>query len=402
MLAKLSSGDVVAQEAKYHTRCLVALYNRARDSGSNQRDSHLINIGHGIALAELFLYINDARNSEDIATVFKLRALANLYNKKVEHFGFTEYEVHKTRLKERLLAHVPDLQAYKQGREMYLAFNQDIGPAIRKAIDDDADDDGMHLLKAAAIVRRHMFDMSYKFNGTFEEGCQESSVPDSLVALVSMILDGTNIGGDPELTTTQSALSIAQLMQFNSHARRRKGSIGTRHKLSNETPLPIYLGLELHAHTRKRQLIDTMFQLGLSISYDRVLGISTQLGNSVCQQYQTENVVCPLKLRKDFFTVAAVDNIDHNPSSTTAKDSFHGTGNSLFQQPTVENPGTDRGLPILNDYTNGMSIAPLPESYTTINPVIDIKKDPPLPTTCSQLIMPGPEVGPVAVQQEQQ
>ena len=161
--------------------------------------------------------------------MFKLRDLANLYNKKVEHFEFTEYEVHKTRLKERLLAHVPDLQAYKQGSEMYLAFNQDIGPAIRKAIDDDADDDGMHLVKAAAIVRRHMFDMSYKFNGTFEEGCQESAVPDSLVALVSMILDGTNIGGDPELTTTQSALSIAQLMQFNSHARRRKGSIGTRH-----------------------------------------------------------------------------------------------------------------------------------------------------------------------------
>ena len=99
--------------------------------------------------------------------------------------------------------------------------------------------------------------------------------------------------------------------------------------------------------------------------------------------------------------MAAVDNIDHNPSSTTAKDSFHGTGISLFQQPTVENPGTDRGLPILNDYTNGMSIAPLPESYTTINPVIDIKKDPPFPTF-SQLIMPGPEVGPVAVQQEQQ
>ena len=117
-----------------------------------------------------------------------------------------------------------------------------------------------------------------------------------------------------------------------------------------------YLGLEFHAHTRKRQLIDTMSQLGFSISYDRVLSTSTQIGNSVCQQYQTENVVCPLELRKELFTVAAVDNIDHNPSSTTAKDSFHGTGISLFQQPTVENPGTDRGLPILNDYTIDIDI----------------------------------------------
>ena len=91
LLAKLRSGDLVAQEAKYHTRCLVALYNIARDPGSDQKDSHLINIGHGIALAELILYINDARNSEDIATVFKLRDLADLYNKKVEQLGFTEY-----------------------------------------------------------------------------------------------------------------------------------------------------------------------------------------------------------------------------------------------------------------------------------------------------------------------
>lgn len=34
------------------------------------------------------------------------------------------------------------------------------------------------------------------------------------------------------------------------------------------------------------------------------------------------------------------DNIDHNPSSTTAHSSFHGTGISIFQFPTVENPGT--------------------------------------------------------------
>ena len=31
------------------------------------------------------------------------------------------------------------------------------------------------------------------------------------------------------------------------------------------------------------------------------------------------------------FTTAAVDNIDHNLSSTSTNDSFHGTGISLFQ-----------------------------------------------------------------------
>ena len=36
-----------------------------------------------------------------------------------------------------------------------------------------------------------MLIMSYKIEGTFKEGCHESAVSDSLVALVSMILDGT-------------------------------------------------------------------------------------------------------------------------------------------------------------------------------------------------------------------
>ena len=42
LLAKLSTGDLVTQEAKYHTRCLVTLYNKAHYSqtGSDQKDSH--------------------------------------------------------------------------------------------------------------------------------------------------------------------------------------------------------------------------------------------------------------------------------------------------------------------------------------------------------------------------
>ncbi len=67
----------------------------------------------------------------------------------------------------------------------------------------------------------------------------------------------------------------------------------------------------------------------MGISYDRVLRISVEMGNGVCDNFLLDNVVCPSKLRGDVFTSAAIDNIDHNPSSTTAHDSFHGTGISL-------------------------------------------------------------------------
>ena len=90
------------------------------------------------------------------------------------------------------------------------------------------------------------------------------------------------------------------------------------------------------------KLSDSFYNLGICISYDRLMSISTQISNSVLERYERDGVVCPPKLRKGLFTTAAVDNIDHNPSSTTLQGSFHGTAISLVQHSTNENPGQPR------------------------------------------------------------
>ena len=35
LLAKLSAGDLISQEAVYHSKCLVAIYNKAQRSCDN-------------------------------------------------------------------------------------------------------------------------------------------------------------------------------------------------------------------------------------------------------------------------------------------------------------------------------------------------------------------------------
>ena len=70
----------------------------------------------------------------------------------------------------------------------------------------------------------------------------------------------------------------------------------------------------VHGHTRKRELVDILFHLWLSISYDRLLDISMGMAIAAAQQYESNEVVCLLILRKNLFTTGAVDNIDHNPS----------------------------------------------------------------------------------------
>ena len=73
-----------------------------------------------------------------------------------------------------------------------------------------------------------------------------------------------------------------------------------------------------------------------------------------------------------FFTVGALDNIDYNPSSTTAQGSFHGTGISLFQFPSSSVDGTQSRPPITLPPGKPDRNIHLPESYTTV-PAVSVK-----------------------------
>ncbi|KAJ8380702.1 hypothetical protein SKAU_G00014800 [Synaphobranchus kaupii] len=370
LLAKLAPGDMIALEAKYHRNCLRMLYNKARQAVANYGHEEEAQL-HGIAFAELVAFMEE-RRSDDCAPVFKLADQGDLYQVRLEQLGATVgNRIHTTRLKNRLLSELPDLMAHSQGRDTLLTFQDDIGDALKKACDHDSD--AMHLVRAAQVVRKEMFATKFNFDGSFHPNCQKESVPTSLLALVNMILDGANIKHQTQLLetgTTTAALTVSQLLVFNSvkHIRAAKSSGTVRHSRER-------VALKVHAVTRKRGLIDTLFSLGMCVSYDRLLQVSADIANGVCQHFRLKDIVCPPKMRNGLFTTAAVDNIDHNPSSGTAKDSFHGTSISLIQHPTHECAGSDRGVLVMNQSTpSTRSIMPLPQAYTNVPPVALITK----------------------------
>ena len=200
----------------------------------------------------------------------------------------------------------------------------------------------MYLAKAAMLVRKELLDRKPCFNGTFDTDCQRSAVPHLLLVLVDMILEGPSIMNKSEQDTmgVNAGVVISQLLIFNAVKRHRKlksDATATKHDPNREPPLPAYLRLLIHAETRKK-----LYRLGLSISYARVMQISADLGNNVCAQFEADGVVSPSKLKKPLFTTGGEDNIEHNPSSRTAKDSFHRTAISLTEHPTNDLDGIDR------------------------------------------------------------
>ena len=140
----------------------------------------------------------------------KLADLVKLYSTRLEQLGVKQHDhSHSTHLKNRILAQFPDLAAHKEGCDVLLAFDKDLGPALCKVYEHDYDDEAICLAKAANIVRRDMLKLEATFTGSFDLDCQKRSVPHSLLALVSMILRGPNIKSQEHGDASQATASIA-------------------------------------------------------------------------------------------------------------------------------------------------------------------------------------------------
>jgi len=189
LLARLSGGDAIAQELKYHFACLTDLYNRERTylraTKRLEQERAPEEDAHPQAFSELVTYLVETTRSGEGPAVFRLADIVHLYAQRLEQLGVDAPAVNPTRLKEKLLSEIPELEAHKQGRDVLLAFQKDVGFVLSEA--SDYYSEAIILGKAANILRRHMLDHKTTFDGTFHEGCIEQAVPLPLLQFVAML-----------------------------------------------------------------------------------------------------------------------------------------------------------------------------------------------------------------------
>ena len=333
LIAKLSEGDLIATESKYHKTCLAEFYNKVRKvSPKMSTEEQEKEIVEGIVIAEIEHYMKSIIEQEnETIPVFYLKELKSLHLQRMKYHGCEQPYEHNTRFKEKLLQRIPELREHKMGRNIILTLKDNCGTAIFEAC--DLQDDGMCLERAARIIRKTILSKQNEkkqlnendliSNETFSSDSEMNSVSAPVLSFVNMVVNGSNV-----VTSDQKrnsiASTIAQLLQFNTVKQKNRTK-------SNETPFPLYMGLMVHSRTRKKSIIEELNGFGLSISYNRILEIQNNISNQLCKFYNVQRSVCPPRLQENLFTVSAIDNLDHKPSSSTAKDSFHGTGISIFQ-----------------------------------------------------------------------
>ena len=168
LLAKLSGRDVIAQELKYHSACLVALYNEEQDYlrvQDQERAQENWKEAYPIAFSEPVTHISGKKSCQWWYRSTHFQAdLTTLYKQRLEQLGVESPQVHATRLKDQRLCHIPELQAHHQGRDVMLAFEKDVGSILAQA---SKYGEAIHLAKAAGMIRQDMLNLESHFSSMF-------------------------------------------------------------------------------------------------------------------------------------------------------------------------------------------------------------------------------------------
>ena len=363
LLARLVIGDLGANSAFYHRECCTQLHNRYRKMvQENEKGDIDIEQYKEAAFDKVIAYIHG--NLAEYASGFVLKELESIYLDYLSNYDI-QIDSHVTRFGYHLCERAPNLEIRKVLKQKRVLVSDSIDSMVDNHIKTSTD----WIKKVRSIVqpiRDHMFELKGGFEGSLIKQDQERSVSPFLLTLISMTIDG-EVGLKNKCS--YATLTAAELITF--HARKVQksktnfSSVARRtHKNDRETPVTIYIGLKLYSAVRSRTLIQSLYEIGVCISYDRILSITKSIYDSLNVNYDNSGIFLPQKMRKGIFLILLKDNIDKNARANLVHSHYHGTSISILQFPEYEGHGCKLDL---SDYINSSSksrkLSPLPMDY---------------------------------------
>ena len=178
-------------------------------------------------------------------------------------------------------------------------------------------------MRAAVLMHKLCLKDQEAFKGSFAPDCLTAPVNEEMRCFFNVVLRGPSIlrenkdiGDDANPNKKEKiACNISQLLIYNTskgtHHVNKTSVI--RHNKKRGTPFPLYNGLKLHGEGRNKKQISLHHDNGLSVSFNRVMKIKTDIARAVCARHSQDGVVLPTNSRLKVFTTHDVDNLDPVP-----------------------------------------------------------------------------------------
>ena len=160
-----------------------------------------------MAFSELIGNIEDIIIASENSPVFMMKDLRKQYQNILRKHGATAESiecVNVTRLKEAILAEMPDLFEKKKGKFTILTSSKPLGNVIFEASKTSPRTEGSIIYSAAKIIRKHMFEQDEIFDGDVSKERQIKSVSRHLLLLLGLILEESKNREESKMTADLS------------------------------------------------------------------------------------------------------------------------------------------------------------------------------------------------------
>ena len=339
--------DATAGDLYYHKSCYRKLANEARAAKSKKsRETTTPPLPYDpLVMAELIAFIQYNES------VMKVADLRKLYSQRLEQVGsdWLGIDIHPTRFKEHLLLKLgSEWEAFNKGRDVLLSTKTKASSLLSESLKHElSEEEAKKIVEVGLLLRKHILLLQAPFMGSFSSHCLSEPVPNSLLTLVRVLLEGTcsiQNTGDHEAFSARTcvACTLSQLVIGNAtKCTTTAQNLYQTH--DRETLVPLYISLKLHAHDRLKGFIKQFHQLGITVSYDRIMDVRRRFALAVSKRFKDEGVVVPTNCKRGVFSTATTDNID-----VSGRTDMHGTSITLIGHLEKDNRGTDP-LPLTLD-----------------------------------------------------
>lgn len=163
LIGKLAAGDMVAIEAKYHSRCMLAYKRKytayVKSCSETETSANDDSPAEARTLAELISFMESSAESGIL--LFKLSSLHDLYVSRLRNLH-VDKSVNKTRLKNRIIEHYHgQIQEQTDGKNTVLVFSQGIETLLKDALKKrSCEEEAFNFVNVAKYIRNDVFQMS--------------------------------------------------------------------------------------------------------------------------------------------------------------------------------------------------------------------------------------------------
>lgn len=376
--AAISPSDAHAFDVMYHIACWAEHVTNVLRKEVTPGESQLPSCTTVASVATEIEFKNHVTESLKDGNVFNMGTLESVYRS----MGFANGADESTLMSRRKLKTFLELELADEGIEfsrptrlnepqrVSIKCSRDVLLAQAESENENMTRELTSLYNAAKIIRGIITKSKrWVFNGSLPDN-DTDVIPSELQMFFKWCIRGeTEVmeeSGRKNLDVDMRANVLSQTVMSSCLTTRQvKNKVSQEFHHARELPLQVAVGLTVHRSTRSKRLVQLLHGFGISVEYNRLLRLETQIASSVLRSIETNNgVYIPPDMIKDRFVSFAADNLDFCEDTVDGRRTLHGTVLTAYQICK----DTDVSKSILLTASNDRSLQTFCDSFTQLLP----------------------------------